>query len=90
MIREIRRVENEQLVINIPKEYIHRGLEILVFPVPADDMEMPEAVSPDAAENLKKFHLLMKKAEKANIRVPQNVDIDNLIDEMNNQTIPAL
>ncbi|MCK5055644.1 MAG: hypothetical protein KAT34_03260 [Candidatus Aminicenantes bacterium] len=84
MIREIRRAENDQLVIKLPKDYIHRKLEILVFPIPGDNMDVPQPLAPDAAENLKKFRLLTKKAEKLNIRVPKDVDIDDLIDEMNN------
>ncbi len=84
MIREIRRVENEELVIKIPRDYVYRDLEILVFPIPQDDIKLPQAVTPDAAENLKKFRLLVDRAEKSDIRIPKDVDIDDLIDEINN------
>jgi len=84
MIREIRHADNEQLVIKIPKEYIHQELEILVFPISENAAEIAKNATPDAAENLKKFRLLMKKAKKSNIRIPKDVDIDDLIDEINN------
>jgi hypothetical protein len=84
MIREIRRAENEELVIKIPREYIYRDLEILVFPISQDDTELPQALTQDAAENLKKFRSLVDRAEKSNIRIPKDVDIDDLINEINN------
>jgi len=84
MIREIRHPENDELVIKIPGNYVYRDLEILVFPIPQDDIELPQTVTPDAAENLKKFRLLVDRAEKSNIRIPKDVDIDDLIDEINN------
>ena len=84
MIREIRRVENQRLVITIPREYIHKELEILVFPISNGSEEFPKAISPNAAENLKKFRLLMEQAKRSNIKVEKGVDIDDLIDEMNN------
>lgn len=84
MIREIRRVENQRLVITIPREYIHKELEILVFPISNDIEEFPKTISPNAAENLKKFKLLMEQAKRSNIKVEKGVDIDDLIDEMNN------
>ncbi|MGD2087122.1 MAG: hypothetical protein PVH61_13145 [Candidatus Aminicenantes bacterium] len=85
MIREIRRAENEELVIKIPSDYVYRDLEILIFPIPHDDSPLPPAITQDAAKNLKKFRLLVAEAEKSNIRIPDGVDIDDLIDEINDQ-----
>lgn len=70
------------MVITIPREYIHKELEILVFPISEDIEEFPKAISPNAAQNLKKFKLLMEQAKGSNIKVEKGVDIDDLIDEM--------
>jgi hypothetical protein len=84
MIREIRKVEDQHLVITIPRDYIHKELEILVFPISEDIEEFPNAINPNTAQNLKKFKLLMEQAKRSNIKVEKGVDIDDLIDEMNN------
>jgi hypothetical protein len=83
MIREIRLAENEELVVKIPKNYVHRELEILVFPISGDEVGLPGTMEPDAMENLKKFRLSMEKTAKSNIRLPKDIDIDDLIDEIN-------
>jgi hypothetical protein len=41
------------------------------------------ARTPDAAKNLERFRRLMAQAQKANIKIPKDVDIDALIDEIN-------
>jgi hypothetical protein len=79
MIRELIRPQNEQLIINIPEEYIDKEVEVLVFPVPPQNRE---PVQTNISENLAAFRNLMKKAKKSNIKVPKDVDIDDLIDEM--------
>ncbi len=85
MLREIRRVQDERLVLHIPKEYIHRELEILVFPVRGDDKQYKRwNAKAKIKENLKNFRLLMDKAEKSNFTLSKDVDIDGIIDEMNN------
>jgi len=78
MIREILRPETEQLIINIPKEYIHKEVEILVFPLLNEE---PMALVSETAQNLMEFRKLMERAKKSNINVPKEIDIDNLIDE---------
>jgi hypothetical protein len=79
MIRELIRPQNEKLIINIPKEYIDKEVEVLVFPVPQQD---DEPIQTNVSANLEAFRALMKKAKKSNIKVPNGVDIDVLIDEM--------
>jgi hypothetical protein len=82
MIREIIRPEKNRLVINIPNDYIHKEVEILVFPVLKGKRgKLNKAYS---EENLMEFRRLMKQARKSNIKVPKDVDIDDLIDEINN------
>jgi hypothetical protein len=44
MIRDIRRVENQRLGITIPREYIHKELEILVFPISKDIEEFLKGI----------------------------------------------
>jgi hypothetical protein len=79
MIRELIRPQKGQLIINIPKEYIDKEVEVLVFPVPQQDNE---PIQTNVSANLEAFRALMKKAKKSNIKVPKGVDIDDLIDEM--------
>ena len=79
MIRELIRPQNEQLVINIPREYINKEVEVLVFPILEQDNEH---IQTNVSENLEAFRALMKKAKKSNIKVPKDVDIDDLIDEI--------
>jgi hypothetical protein len=79
MIRELIRPQDEKLIINIPKEYIDKEVEVLVFPIPQYD-DKPNQTNVSA--NLEAFRSLMKKAKQSNIKVPKNVDIDDLIDEM--------
>ena len=81
MIRKIIRPEREQVVINIPKEYIHREVEVLVFPAFQAE-ETP--LNGETSQNLSEFRMLMEQAGKSDIRVPKEVDIDDLIDEINN------
>lgn len=79
MIRELIRPQNEQLIINIPKEYIDKEVEVIVFPVPQHD---DEPIQTNVSANLEAFRTLMKKAKKSNRKLPKDVDIDDLIDEM--------
>jgi hypothetical protein len=81
MIRELIRPEREQVVINIPKEYIHKEVEVLVFPVVQVE-ETP--LNRETSQNLSEFRMLMEQARKSDIKVPKEVDIDDLIDEINN------
>ncbi len=80
MIRELIRPQNEQLIINIPKEYVDKEVEVLIFPIPKPGNEPFQT---NARANLDAFRKIMKKARKANLKVPKDVDIDDLIDEMN-------
>lgn len=79
MIRELIRPQNGQLIINIPKEYIDKEVEVLVFPVPQHN---DEPIQNNVSANLEAFRTLMKKAKKTNRKLPKGVDIDDLIDEM--------
>ena len=79
MIRELIRPQKEQLIINIPKEYIDKEVEVLVFPVPKHD---DESIQNNVSANLEAFRPLMKRAKKSNRKLPKGVDIDDLIDEM--------
>ncbi len=65
MIREIVRTQNEKLVINIPKEYIGKDLEILIFSgseilKPKRDIEKKEL--------LKEFEKINKSRIKPKIK----------------------
>jgi hypothetical protein len=81
MIREIIKPDKEQLTINIPREYIHKEVEILIFPI-LEEENKPTKKS--TSENLVEFKELMERAAKSGFKVPKDVDIDNLIDEINN------
>jgi len=79
MIREIVRPEKEQLVIDIPREYLFKDVEVLVFPI-----DEKTAKGKKSSQKLLEFKKLMEQADEANIKVPQDVDIDHLIDQINN------
>lgn len=80
MIREIIKPETDRLVINIPKEYIHQEVEVLVFPILKEEKK---TLDRENDQNLLEFRRLMQQARKSDIKVPKEVDIDNLIDEIN-------
>ncbi len=76
MIREIVRTQNEKLVINIPKEYIGKDLEILIFSgneilKPKRDIEKKEL--------LKEFEKINKSRIKPKIKYSLKME-----DEINN------
>ncbi len=81
MIREIIRPDKGQLIIDIPSEYIHKEIEVLVFPIQEEE---PESSKKSTSQNLMEFKKLMEQAEKWDLKVPKGVDIDDLIDEINN------
>ncbi len=81
MIREILKPKGEELVIHIPKEYVHKEVEVLVFPLSENESKTARKTS--HTDNLAEFRKLTGEAREWNIRVPGNVDIDALIDEMN-------
>ena len=83
MIREIIRPEKEQLIIDIPKAYVNKEVEILVFPL--QGIEKKKSIEPDANQELEEFRHLMAQLEESNIniKVPEDLDIDDMIDEIN-------
>jgi len=80
MIREIIRPDKEQLIIDIPKAYVNKEVEILVFPL--QGIEKKKSIKPDANKELEEFRHLMARVEESNIKVPEDLDIDDVIDEM--------
>ena len=81
MIREIIRPDREQLIIDIPKAYVNKEVEILIFPI--QGIENKKSIEPDANQELEEFRNFMAQVEEANIKIPENLDIDDMIDEMN-------
>jgi transaldolase len=83
MIREIIRPEKEQLIIDIPKAYVNKEVEILVFPL--QGIEKKKSIEPDANQALEEFRHLMAQLEESNIniKIPEDLDIDDMIDEIN-------
>jgi hypothetical protein len=81
MIREIIRPEKEQLIIDIPKAYVNKEVEILVFPL--HGIEDNKSIEQDANQEIEEFRHLMAQLEESNIKVPEDLDIDDMIDEMN-------
>ena len=81
MIREIIRPDKEQLIIDIPKAYLNKEVEILVFPI--HGIENKKSIEPDANQELEEFRNFMAQVEEANIKIPEDLDIDDMIDEMN-------
>jgi hypothetical protein len=81
MIREIVRPEKEQLVIDIPRDYLFKDVEILVFPI---NGEARNTNGKNTSKKLSEFEKLMEQAKEANIKVSKDIDIDYLIDQINN------
>jgi hypothetical protein len=81
MIREIIRPDKEQLIIDIPKAYVNKEVEILVFPI--QGIENKKSIEPDANQELEEFRHLMAQVEESNIKVPEDLDIDDMIDKIN-------
>ncbi|MCP5048966.1 MAG: hypothetical protein GY940_17480 [bacterium] len=79
MIREIMVPDKEQLVIDIPREYMHKEVEVLVFPITEEEGKNSEQ---SGAENLKEYKKLITQARKSNIKLPEGADIDDMINEM--------
>ncbi len=61
---------------------------ILVFPL--QGIEKKKSIKPDANKELEEFRHLMARVEESNIKVPEDLDIDDVIDEMNFQEIPSI
>ncbi len=81
MIREIVRPEKEQLVIDIPREYLYKDVEVLVFPINGEHRNTSEK---NTSKKLLEFEKLMEQAKEANIKVSKDTDIDCLIGQINN------
>jgi hypothetical protein len=56
-------------------------VEILVFPL--QGIENKKSIEPDANQELEEFRNFMAQVEEANIKIPEDLDIDDMIDEMN-------
>ncbi len=79
MIREIMVPDKEQLVIAIPREYLHKEVEVLVFPIREEENKISKQ---SGAENLKEYKKLIAQARKSNIKLPEGADIDDMINQM--------
>jgi hypothetical protein len=76
MIKEYLTPKSKQVVINIPDEFVNTGIELLIIPMHkiknhGDSTQLSEMLG-------KNF----KAAE--NIRIPKEINIDKLMNEMNN------
>ncbi len=76
MIREYLTPKSKQVVINIPDEYINTGIELLIIP---GYKTKNHNTSTQLSGMLKKNF----KAAK-NIRIPEEINIDRVMNEMNN------
>ena len=75
MIKEIITADSEKLVINIPKEYIGKKLEVLIF---------SENEVNNRKEDTKKILEEFRKYTKNPIKVDPNIDITKLDEDMYN------
>jgi hypothetical protein len=78
MIREILISHSNQLVLNLPDEFLNRKLEVLIFPISKEDNEIPEKTSLD------KFIDFVNKRDKINPVISGHIDFDNIANEVNN------
>ncbi len=71
MIREMITPNNEELVIHIPKEYVGKSLEILIF-------NKNEIYNKENDELLKRFNEITKKP----VKIDSNIDVTKLDTDM--------
>ena len=76
MIREIVCPQKRQLMIEIPQQYVHKKLEVLVLPF--FEMDKPGKNEDKYDEDLQK---LFKNAP--NVKIDKGIDIDALMNEVN-------
>ena len=76
MIREIIRAKNDKLVINIPKEYIGKDLEVLVFS--NNEILKPKQNDNNKNELLEEFERLTKKT----VEIDPEINIVKLDEDM--------
>ena len=76
MIREIIRAKNDKLVINIPKEYIGKDLEVLVFS--NNEILKPKQNDNNKNELLEEFERLTKKT----VKIDPEINIVKLDEDM--------
>ncbi len=77
MIREIVRPAKQQLMIEIPRQYVNKNLEVLVLPF----FEMDSAGKTEDTGYDEDLQKLFKNA--SNIKIDKGVDIDALMNEVN-------
>jgi hypothetical protein len=77
MIREIVRPTKQQLMIEIPRQYVNKNLEVLILPF----FEMDSAGEMEDTGYDEDLQKLFKNA--SNIKIDKGVDIDALMNEVN-------
>jgi hypothetical protein len=60
MIRQIIRVDSEEYTIHIPREYLNKKIEILVFPL---EMEAPEVPGEEIINSIRDSSGLLKNRD---------------------------
>ena len=75
MIREVVRAQSDRLMVNIPKEYINKDLEILIFSI-------DEAKRVEKKYETDKLLEEFKKITKNPAKVDKNIDIVKLDEDM--------
>lgn len=81
MIKQIVTPESENMVVQIPREYLKRPLEIQISPVNETAAAPKKA---DTSKQLLAFRETMEQVKISSTDLPPGTDIDALIDEMNN------
>ena len=75
MIREILKPTKNQILINIPDDFVNKDLELLIFPI---------SETKKASIDKKLGRLMEKNFKKAKtVHIPKDLDLDNLMNEMN-------
>ena len=76
MIREIVKAQSQRLIIDIPKEYVGKDLEVLVF----SDSEIEKPIKGNKNQ---KIIDEFKKLTKKPIKIDPNINIVKLDEDMN-------
>ena len=82
MYREILVPTQEQLIVNIPKNYVNHRIEILILPF--DEIENTNKFQNNlVATQLAEFDLLWKETQKNQGINYEGIDIDAIMNETN-------
>ena len=81
-IKEITRIKNHQLTLNIPDDFNYEKVEVLILP-----FQEAEEVPYTKNDLLRRFQKLQMEVDKVSLDIPPTIDIISLTEDMNDATL---